>query len=341
MPRIEFSFFRELVQNKIQGKNCEVKKAIGRQLELIGKPQELLPSKGRGGYAIFTDAAAFVAGLHWEGEANALIDNYRKRGSGNAPMAIALWYWLYLHSNRRSYAHAVTKVAFGEAKILDVHFDLDPANELSVLLRRSTSNEDEVGPLVDINMLGQFLDTFLIRKQTDPCLMIALSDMERILEPMSALRDGKPASLRSVLNQSPWINIGEIDTSNPDATTWVFRDQPLLAPHNGANYARIREDGARISTNALHQINSWLIVLWQLNDSETIPEDKLDILLRYLLVLCSDNRSTYLEIYFPDDAGKMDKVFSAAARRAYAVGLDPRDYRTLDQPYRDILFATA
>lgn len=330
MPRLDPLSFRQLVEGTLSASQCKVKKAIGRQLHRIGKPPE--KKDGTGGYAGWAKMASILCGMAWEGDANALVENFRKRGSGSTPMAVAFWYWLHCHSYRRPYAHAVNRVAFGKPDMFDAQFQTDPNDELSVILRRSTEATGEVGPLVDINMLGQFLDSFLIEQQTDPSLLLLLSEIERIFETPFGMLDGEPVSVRMLFNQTPWLPTQDVDTSNKDGSQWVFRGVPFMLPYQGARYVLVREDGARLSSGSLHRINSWLIGIWQLHTCGTIPEDRLDLLLRYILVLAGDGRSTFLKFYF-QDADKLDIVFRAAARRARAIDMSMRDYGALDAPY--------
>ena len=103
-------------------------------------------------------------------------------------MALALWYWLYCHANRRAYAEEVTKAAGFDIKHFDRHFQTDPDDDLTKILKRSVEPQDGLGPLVDVQVLGQFLENFLSEQYTDPCLMILLNDMEKLLQPKTKMK---------------------------------------------------------------------------------------------------------------------------------------------------------
>ena len=337
MKEIGWANFYEIVRNKFASVKCPIKKALHTQLLILADGQP---------WDSFIEQARSNAPVAWNTESKSFKDNLG-RGSGDLTMTVALYFWLHTTEGLKSYASEIDKVAFEQ----------DFEEEFNDLRLPVTRKLGEFGPSMaykhnlpaalpegEVQALRDFLENTDPSNQKYPTLVRLTFEIEQIMDSQATRLHGSDSvfTFRNSLAQSNWLSPEEIEAISHNSLDWRTRikeygDFAKLV--DGHNYVLVREDGTRVTSAALHSINSWFGCLWKLLLDEIIEPRDLDLFLRYILVFAQYERSRYLKFYFNDDAGKIDYVFQKAIERIHQRDLDLRDYNPIDDQYRQYFFS--
>lgn len=308
---------------------CPIKQEIGRQLSSLGRPKQ------QDGWDPLIRKACAIAGRTFKPKSGDQLVYNLTKGKGSRHIAVAIYYWLHITRDKQGYAREIDEVAFGDPERFDGAFDTDDIEHDILRVIEPDPTDPQARRFVDANTFKQFLDRYELDQQLYPSLLLLYNEIESILDAPTALKpDGDaPVSLRLVLDQSDWLDYVDVITTAQNANQWTVKGQPFMQHVYGANFVLIRDDGTRATSNCIHRLHSWLMKIDQLIEKGVVPEDEIDLLMRYILVLMGFRRASFLKFYFNDDVERLDRIFRIAARRAHAVQLDMRDYGPLDHPY--------
>lgn len=148
-------------------------------------------------------------------------------------------------------------------------------------------------------------------------------------------------TVRSLMDQTPWFDQVTLEDffdhkQNNNISQWRNRFGDFTKFIDNRRFVMVRSDGSRISTDALHRIESWFLKLWLLFRDDVLQEKNIELFIRYLVVFAQANRSDFLHFYFNDSEAKIHKVLGLAIERTKKADLKIRDYKHLDRIYRDI-----
>ncbi len=328
---ITFSRFREEVEPAIKDKAEQFKRAVIRQMKLLGKPET-----GKGHNDWIADAFE-SANITYKGSFHNLASSLSK-GRGATIGAIAIYYWLYCDRRRAEVAYAIDMLIFDRERYFASHFRYDtPVVDPIEVLAEIFAGEP-IADRLNVERLRRFFDTYTISEQLYPCVLLLLLEVENILSSKEArIGPGQElASFRNVCDQQFWIDLRLAEQPSYMPADWTYKGIPVLEHKDGANFILIREDGSRVSSDALHKMNSWFLKVWELRDRDVFDDDALDLFLKYILTFCGFGRSDWFKFYFTEP-DRLHAVFEASVRRARKLRFRTRTYGHLDPLYERIL----
>ena len=334
MKEVGWADFHEKVKHRFLSDRCPVRKAIYAQLIIIADKD--------GDWATHIESAKRNAPVDWGITGSASLKQNFRRGQGDRNIATAIYFWFHSTEGLKSYAQQVDVAAFGQAyeeEFNDEYFCITQKFQEEEHLNENDSATTPEYPGVDIDSLKKFLKKADLKKQKYPSLILLMIEIEEVLQ-MSATLSPKGTILRfrGALNQGYWLKPENIIKKSPDSFKWEVKNgrrKKFSVREAGSNFVLVKDDGTRVSSDALHGIHTWLKNIWLLYTDGIIKLVDIDIFIRYILVFVQYRRSDYIKDYFNDDAGKIDIVLRLAVRRAKQLGLNLRDYTPIDEEYRN------
>ena len=334
MKEVGWADFHEKVKHRFQSDRCPVRKAIYAQLITVADKD--------GDWAPYIESAKRNAPVNWSTTGSASLKQNLRRGQGNKKIATAIYFWFHSTEGLKSYARQVDIAAFGQAyeeEFNDEYFRITQKFREEETLNQNESTTTPEYPGIDIDSLKHFLKKIDLKKQKYPSLILLMIEIEEVLQMSATLSPkGETLRFRGALNQGYWLMPENIIKNSPDSFKWkttISRHEDFSVREAGSNFVLVKDDGTRVSSDALHGIHTWLKNIWLLYTDGIIKLADIDIFIRYILVFVQYRRSGYIKDYFNDDAGKIDIVLRLAVRRAKQLGLNLRDYTPIDEEYRN------
>lgn len=345
MRDIGWSQFFKLVEPKFEAQNCKVRKAIYQELCLLAE-------KDGGSWEEFSEAAKEEVPVNWATSGTSLKDSFR-RGAGSKKIAAAIHYWFHTTRGLKSYAWSVDDVVFGD-KLENTRPDLKIRATRDFFPQFRAESEGQVAPMNAVGLLPahelEDIRAVLKASKTGECRALTLAQMtiwiEDIMQMKGALFPGsdEPQIFRTCfVKYEDWIVEDDIDLKTDAIVTWEtkFRRpldrQKFSIQVDGSYFVLIKRNGIRVSTGALHALNSWFSTLYQLLHDRVLEPRDIDMFLRYLMIFMICKRSEFLKFYFRDEGAKIDFVLRTAIDRAIRINLKLHNFTPLDDEYQQYL----
>lgn len=346
MPTLSFAQFQQKIDGKMTGpkgnmagSNCAIKREISNQFAS--------PFFSDDQRSDAFEAAKKSAGISSDSEYDYFFSNL-SRGSGSSVIAAALWYWLHLQPDRSDNALAIDRIALGgisfEQRFRIGVFIRDEITEYS----SSAAGEDAHAESFpeDVDARFELLNAAWLANQEYPSIILLLKEIEQIFAKKDVHYGDRPDGLytvRSVMDQREWIETEVFEKTYHDSQSmsdWVGPHGNFERWHDNRRFILVRDDTVSISTDALHEIELWFLKLDLLLRDGVLQPKNFDLFLRYVMVFACSNRSGFLKFYFVANKEKIHRVMENAVRRAAELGWDIRDFRNMDEPFKDIFDAS-
>jgi len=272
-----------------------------------------------------------------------LKNNFR-RGAGARKIAAAIYFWFHSFERYKSHAVEIDRIVFGKP-FSEAFPDLKIPTKSSEALKTTAqlSSSPASVNLPDVSDLRSRLDVLDLKNQRFACLVQLAIQIEEIMGRKELLlaNSRELSETRGCFAlKNAWIDPDSLRSVQAPVDKWytTHRKPVQLTEFSlkrfGRKFIAIDVVGTRLSTNVLHQINTWFSLLFQLLNEEVLKPKDIDVVIRYILVFASFRRAAFMKFYFNDEAEKFEYVLRSALSRAAYLDLNLRDYGPLDEEYR-------
>lgn len=336
MKTITWIEFRDIVLPRFTTKNCDIKRAIHQQLNnLENKNPE---------YSWIDFAIAAKEFCYLKRTPTSEFRGNLSQGRGSKEIAAGIYFWSHSVIGLEEYALSVDHVML-DGKSFAEYFP-------NLKIQKTTKFDDFDKPLAfldnslvelispEMELLKDILENVDIKNSRDLAPIILLNQVEDIMNSSTVLFDGHADlyQLRNSFGQvTNWVEQERVDKSSTNSFEWTvtypLKEKKLNILKNGFNFVLIRPDGTRVASSALHAINSWLVSIWKLLHDKVIKPKDIQVIIRYILIFASCHRSSFMKMYFSDDAAKIDIVIRMAIEQAAIAGINLLDYNPIDEEY--------